>query len=78
MEERLPRNLAIILYANVARYRWLTGDDEDAAHRTLGEHLEPIFGTFQSRPGDALRGRRNACEVRCANSREVGRDRCSE
>ncbi len=33
MEERLPRKLAAILYADVAGYSRLTGADEDATHR---------------------------------------------
>ncbi len=39
MEERLPRKLAAILYADVAGYSLLTGNDEDATHRKLGELL---------------------------------------
>ncbi len=35
MEDRLPRKLAAILYADVAGYSRLTGEDEDATHRTL-------------------------------------------
>ena len=30
--ERLPRKLAAILYADVAGYSRLTGDDEDTTH----------------------------------------------
>ncbi len=33
MEERLPRKLAAILYADVAGYSRLTGEDEDGMHR---------------------------------------------
>lgn len=32
--ERLPHKLAAILYADVAGYSRLTGEDEDATHRT--------------------------------------------
>ncbi len=32
MEDRLPRKLAAILYADVAVYSRLTGEDEDATH----------------------------------------------
>ena len=39
MNDRLPRKLATILYADVAEYSRLTGDDEDATHRTLSEYL---------------------------------------
>ena len=40
--ERLPRKLAAILYADVAGYSRLTGEDEDATHRTLRAYLEVI------------------------------------
>lgn len=40
MEERLPRKLAAILYADVAGYSQLTGEDEDATHRTLTVYLD--------------------------------------
>jgi adenylate cyclase len=40
--ERLPRKLAAILYADVAGYSRLTGEDEDATHRTLRECLDLI------------------------------------
>lgn len=42
MDERLPRKLAAILCADVAGYSRLTGEDEDATHRTLSEQLELI------------------------------------
>ena len=41
-EERLPRKLAAILYADVAGYSRLTGEDEDATHRRLSEYLDLI------------------------------------
>ena len=40
--ERLPRKLAAILYADVAGYSRLTGEDEDATHRRLSEYLDLI------------------------------------
>ena len=40
--ERLPRKLAAILYADVAGYSRLTGEDEDATHRKLSEYLDLI------------------------------------
>jgi TolB-like protein/Flp pilus assembly protein TadD len=40
--ERLPRKLAAILYADVAEYSRLTGEDEDATHRRLSEYLDLI------------------------------------
>ncbi len=33
VEDRLPRKLAAILYADVAGYSRLSGEDEDATHR---------------------------------------------
>jgi TolB-like protein/cytochrome c-type biogenesis protein CcmH/NrfG len=40
--ERLPRKLAAILYADVAGYSRLTGEDEDATHRKLSAYLDLI------------------------------------
>ena len=40
MEDRLPRKLAAILYADVAGYSRLTAADEDATHRTLSEYFK--------------------------------------
>ncbi len=40
--EQLPRKLAAILYADVAGYSRLTGEDEDATHRELSEYLDVI------------------------------------
>ncbi len=42
MGDRLPRKLAAILYADVAGYSRLTGEDEDATHRRLSEYLDVI------------------------------------
>ncbi len=47
MEDRLPRNLAVILSADVASYSRLTGEDEDATHRTLSEYLDLISASFK-------------------------------
>jgi class 3 adenylate cyclase/tetratricopeptide (TPR) repeat protein len=54
MEERLPRKLAAILYADVAGYSRLTGEDEDATHRVLREYLELITSTVESRRGQVM------------------------
>jgi len=54
MEDRLPRKLAAILYADVAGYSRLTGEDEDATHRTLGEYLDFIATTIQSHRGQVM------------------------
>lgn len=51
MADRLPRKLAAILYADVAGYSRLTGDDEDATHRMLSEHLDLISATIESHHG---------------------------
>ena len=54
MEERLPRKLAAILYADVAGYSRLTGEDEDATHRTLSEYLDLIASTIESHRGQVM------------------------
>ena len=57
MEDRLPRKLAAILYADVAGYRRLTGQDEDAIHRTLREFLDLIASTVESNRGQVMHAR---------------------
>ena len=42
METRLARKLVAVLYADVAGYSRLTGDDEDGTHRRLSEYLDLI------------------------------------
>jgi class 3 adenylate cyclase/TolB-like protein/Tfp pilus assembly protein PilF len=54
MEDRLPRKLAVILYADVAGYSRLTGDDEDATHRTLSEYLDLIAQAIRSHNGKVM------------------------
>ena len=54
MEERLPRKLAAILYADVEGYSRLTGEDEDPTHRTLSEYLDRISSTIQSHRGQVM------------------------
>ena len=54
MEERLPRKLAVILYADVAGYCRLTGNDEDATHRVLSEYLDRIAQTVSSHNGKVM------------------------
>ena len=51
MEDRLPRKLAAILYADVAGYSRLTGEDEDGTHRTLRAHLDLIASRIQRYAG---------------------------
>lgn len=54
MDDRLPRKLAAILYADVAGYSRLTGDDEDATHRALSDSLDLISITIQSYHGKVM------------------------
>ena len=54
MEDRLPRKLAAIVYADVAGYSRLTGEDEDATHRTLSEYLDVIANTIESHRGQVM------------------------
>jgi class 3 adenylate cyclase/pimeloyl-ACP methyl ester carboxylesterase len=52
--DRLPRKLAAILYADVADYSRLTGEDEDATHRRLGEYLDFISTTVAEQHGKVM------------------------
>jgi adenylate cyclase len=54
MENRLPRKLAAILYADVAGYSRLTGEDEDATHKALSAYLDLITSTIQSNHGKVM------------------------
>ena len=54
MEKRLPRKLVAILYADVAGYSRLTGEDEDVTHRTLSEYLDLVSGTIASHRGKVM------------------------
>lgn len=54
MDNRLPRKLAAILYADVAGYSRLTGQDEDATHRTLSEYLDLITTIVESHDGQVM------------------------
>lgn len=54
MDDRLPRKLAAILYADVAGYSRLTGEDEDATHRRLSEYLDLISATVTAHRGRVL------------------------
>ena len=54
MEDRLPRKLAAILYADVAGYSQLTGEDEDTTHRTLSEYLDLIASTVATHRGQVM------------------------
>ena len=54
MEERLPRKLAAILYADVVGYSRMASEDEDATHRRLKESLELIATTVKSYHGRVI------------------------
>ena len=54
MEDRLPRKLAAILYADVAGYARLTGEDEDATHLAVSEYLDLISAIIQSHRGQVM------------------------
>ena len=54
LEDRLPRKLAAILYADVAGYSRLTGEDEDATHRALREYLDVIASAIESHRGQVV------------------------
>ena len=51
MNDRMPRKLAAIFYADVAGYSRLTGEDEDTTHRALREYLDFIASTVESMGG---------------------------
>ena len=54
MNDRLPRKLAAIFYADVAGYCRLTGQDEDSTHRTLSEYLDLISSHVESHNGKVM------------------------
>ena len=54
MVDRLPRKLAAILYADVAGYSRLTGEDEDATHRTLSDYLDLSAAIIESHHGEVI------------------------
>ncbi len=54
MADRLPRKLAAILYADVAGYSRLTGEDEDATHKTLSAYLDLISKTMEEHDGQVM------------------------
>ncbi len=51
MKDRLPRKLAAILYADVADYSRLTGEDEEGTHRTLRSYLNFISSSIRDHSG---------------------------
>ncbi len=54
MDGRLPRRLAAILYADVAGYSRLTGEDEDSTHHRLSEYLDLISSTVERHRGRVM------------------------
>lgn len=52
--ESLPRRLAVVLYADVAEYSRLTGEDEDATHRRLSEYLDAITVAVERHRGRVM------------------------
>lgn len=52
--ERLPRKLVAILYADVAGYSRLTGEDEDSTHRRLSTYLDVISESIRSDNGTVV------------------------
>ncbi len=51
MEDHFPRKLAAILYADVAGYGRLTGEDEEGTHRILRSYLGRISSTVKNHSG---------------------------
>ncbi len=51
MKEPLPRKLAAILYADVAGYSRLTGDDEEGTHRILSDYLDRLGNVIREHQG---------------------------
>ena len=54
MEDQLPRKLAAILYADVADYSGLTGEDEEATHRRLSEPLDLVSNSIGHHKGKVV------------------------
>jgi len=54
MEDKLPRKLAAIFYADVAGYSRLTGEDEDATHRHLSEYLDLVSNSIKQHQGKVV------------------------
>ncbi len=54
MTESLPRKLAAILYADVAGYSLLTGEDEEGTHRKLSGYLDLISNSIKDHNGNVV------------------------
>ncbi len=53
-EERLPRKLAAVLYADVAGYSRLMGSDEDRTHKILRDYLDLIAREVEGHRGETM------------------------
>lgn len=54
MENQLPRKLIAIMYADVAEYSRLTGEDEEGTHRRLSEYLDAFTTEIQDQRGKVV------------------------
>ncbi len=54
MDQRLPRKLAAIVYADVAGYSRLTGEDEEGTHRRLSEFLNLFSACIERHQGKVV------------------------
>jgi adenylate cyclase len=54
MSKRLPRKLTAILYADVAGYSRLTGQDEDQTHQQLSDGLNRLTETISAHGGSKV------------------------
>ncbi len=52
--EPLDRKLAAILYADVAGYSRLTGEDEEGTHRALSAYLDTLTTSIERHNGKVL------------------------
>lgn len=72
MEDRLPRKLAAILYADVAAYSRLTGEDEDATHYHLRDTL---VGLAAPGADDGMMGQRDSADLTNINVNPMPRSK---
>ncbi len=54
MDQRLPRKLAAILYADVAGYSRLTCEDEEGTHRRLSDYLDFFSASIEGHQGKVV------------------------
>ncbi len=54
MDDRLPRKLAAIVYADVVGYSALTGEDEEGTHRRLSSYLDLISESIRNHGGNVV------------------------